>query len=245
MTDWLDIEPAAVAVAEVETNPPLKVVPQSPVVVSAAEEPDSSWLDLDDDVVTPKAALPYDALRFACMRGSGRVWACDGRYVAYRPYNHTLDKVANPAFQERVERFNRDGHFKHLGTFDEVMVFQLEPESPWYAKTDEKYTAGRSYWADINHAVKLAMERDWSDYYDLLQAMAQGLMAGRDPMFAKQMWEAAVEQIMIGIYQRSGPLPAEIRAGVQNIQGSRYGVKLLVANDVAHTKNVQYEGRLQ
>ena len=69
--------------------------------------------------------MPYDTLRFACMRGSGHISACDGRYVAYRPFNHVLDKQANPAFQERIERFTRAGHFKHVGTFDEVMVFQL------------------------------------------------------------------------------------------------------------------------
>jgi hypothetical protein len=53
-----------------------------------------------------------------------------------------------------------------------------------------------------------------------------------------------VNQIMIGIYQRGGPLPAEIRAGVQNVQiGRGYGPKILMATDVAQSKNVVYEGR--
>lgn len=211
---------------------------------AAPADESGGWLDIGE-LEIPKSGLPYDTLRFSCMRGTGRVWACDGRYVAYRPFNHVLDKAVNPAFQERVEKFNRAGHFKHVGTFDEVMVFELKPESPWYAKTDEKYTAGQSLWKDIQHAVKLAMARDWTDYRDLLSAMAEGMKAGRNPDFARQAWEDAVNQIMIGIYQRSGPLPAEIRAGVENVQRSRgYGnaPKILVATDVTQTNNVEKEG---
>ena len=217
--------------------------PVEPVTVALATVSDDSWLDIDT-IEAPKSALPYDSLRFQCMRGSGRVWACDGRYVAYRPFNREFDKEVNPAFQERVERFTRAGHFKHLGTFDEVRIFQLEPESPWYAKTDEKYTAGQSLWGDINHAVKLACARDWVDYVDLIEAMATGMMAGRDPMFARQQWEDALNQIMIGVYQRGGPLPGEIRAGIQNVQikrGKSGAPKILMATDVAQAKNVVFE----
>ena len=204
-----------------------------------------SWLEIDT-IEAPKTALPYDALRFACMRGTGRVWACDGRYVAYRPFNHALDKVANPVFQERIEKFNREGHFIHIGTFDEVQVFQLKPESPWYAYEDKPYTAGKSLWGDINHAVKLACARDWKDYTDLLEAMAAGMMAGREPMFARKSWEDAVNQVMIGIYQKGGPLPVEIRAGVDNVRLSRGrggSPGILLTTDVAAAKNVQYEGK--
>ena len=217
--------------------------PVEPVTVALATVSDDSWLDIDT-IEAPKSALPYDSLRFQCMRGSGRVWACDGRYVAYRPFNREFDKEVNPAFQERVERFTRAGHFKHLGTFDEVRIFQLEPKSPWYAKTDQAYTAGQSLWGDINHAVKLACARDWVDYVDLIEAMATGMMAGRDPMFARQQWEAALNQIMIGVYQRGGQLPGEIRAGIQNVQikrGKSGAPKILMATDVAQAKNVVFE----
>jgi len=204
-----------------------------------------SWLEIDS-IEAPKSALPYDSLRFACMRGTGRVWACDGRFVAYRPFNHALDKVANPVFQERVERFNREGHFTHVGTFDEVMVFKLKPESPWYASEEKAYVAGKSIWGDIQHAINLACKRDWRDYTDLLEAMATGMMAGRDPAFARQQWEDAVNQVMIGIYQKGGPLAAEIRAGVENVRSARGAQRrpgILLATDIAAAKNVQYEGR--
>ena len=200
-----------------------------------------SWLEIDS-IEAPKSALPYDVLRFQCMRGSGRVWACDGRYVAYRPFNHVLDKAANPTFQERVERFNREGHFTHIGTFDEVMVFQLKPESPWYASEDKAYTAGQSLWGDINHAIKLACARDWREYTDLLLAMAQGMMAGREPAFARQQWEDALKQVAVGIYQRGGPLKVEIDAGVENVRRARGNGRspgILLSTDIAGA--VQYE----
>ena len=206
-------------------------------------EDEPSWLEIES-IEAPKSALPYDALRFQCMRGSGRVWACDGRYVAYRPFNHALDKVANPVFQERVEKFNREGHFTHVGTFDEVMVFKLKPESPWYAHEDKAYIAGKSIWGDIQHAVDLAMKRDWRDYTDLLEAMAQGMLAGRDPAFARQQWEDALKQVAIGIYQKGGPLAVEVAAGVENVRlargaGRRPSIQL--STDVAAARSVQYE----
>ena len=208
------------------------------------EAPVGDWLEADE-IAAPKSAVPYEELRFACMRGSGRVWACDGQYVAYRPFNHALDKQSNPAFQERIEKFKRAGHFKHIGTFDEVEVYQLLDGSPWKAKTDEAYIAGKNLWKDIQHAAKLACDRDWVDYRDLLEAMAQGMIAGRDPEFARQQWEDAVAQIMVAVYQRQGPLPAEIKAGVENVQRARgYGSKgpsILMVSDVTQTKNVQRE----
>ena len=214
-----------------------------PSFLDIGDEP--SWLEIDS-LEAPKSALPYDALRFACMRGSGRVWACDGRYVAYRPFNHVLDKAANPALQERIERFTREGHFTHVGTFDEVQVFKLKPESPWYATEDKAYIAGKSLWGDINHAVKLACARDWKDYTDLLEAMAAGMLAGRDAAFARQQWEDALKQVAIGIYQKGGPLAVEVAAGVENVRlsrGASRGPKLVLSSDVAAAKNVQYEGK--
>jgi hypothetical protein len=205
--------------------------------------PEPSWLEIET-IEAPKSALPYDSLRFQCMRGSGRVWACDGRYVAYRPFNHVLDKHANPVFQERVERFQREGHFEHVGTFDEVMIFKLKPESPWYATEDKAYVAGKSLWGDINHAIKLACARDWKDYTDLLEAMASGMLAGRDPTFARHQWEDALKQVAIGIYQKGGPLAVEVAAGVENVRlsrGTSRGPKLVLSSDVANAKNVVYE----
>lgn len=205
---------------------------------------ENSWLEIDT-IEAPKSAVPYDTLRFACMRGSGRVWACDGEYVAYRPFNHVLDKVVNPAFQERVSKFRAAGNMKHVGTFDEVEIYQLLDGNPWKATHDVAYVAGKNLWRDIEHAAKLACAREWKDYHDILEAMAVGMKAGRDPDFAKKAWEDAVNQVMINVYQRRGPTPAEIRAGVANVRAARgYSASsLIVVSDVTQTKNVQYEGK--
>ncbi len=202
------------------------------------------WLEIDS-IEVAKSPVPYDTLRFACMRGSGRVWACDGEFVAYRPFNHALDKHVNPAFEERISKFRASGNMKHVGTFDEVEVYQLLDGNPWKAALDEVYIAGKNLWRDIQHAAKLACAREWKDYADLLEAMAVGMKAGRDPDFARKAWEDAVNQVMINIYQRRGPLPAEIRAGVQNVRAARgYSASnLIVVSDVTQTKNVQFEGK--
>lgn len=205
-------------------------------------EGDDDWLEIGS-IEAPKSKVPYDGLRFACMRGSGRVWACDGEYVAYRPYNHVLDKAVNPAFEERIAKFRSLGNMKHVGTFDEVEVYQLLEGNPWKATIDEVYTAGQSLWKDIRHAAKLVHAREWREYVDLLEAMATGMKAGRNPEFARQAWEDAVNQIMITVYQGHGPLPVEIRAGVENVMRSRGGARsqTLLVTDITQTGNVQKE----
>lgn len=207
-------------------------------------EENYDWIEAES-IEAKKSGVPYDSLRFACMRGSGRVWACDGEYAAFRPYNHVLDKKVNPEFQERMQKFREAGHCKHVGTFDEVEVYQLLEGNPWKATVTEKYVAGRNLWADIRHAAKLACAREWRDYTDLLEAMATGMRAGRDPEFARKAWQDAVEQIMINIYQQRGPTPAEVRAGVQNVRQARgYGPSapgIVMVSDITNTKNVVFE----
>jgi hypothetical protein len=204
---------------------------------------DDSWLEISE-IEAPKSAMPYDGLRFACMRGSGRVWACDGEYMAFRPFNHALDKAVNPAFEERIARFRADGHFKHLGTFDEVQVYQLLEGSPWKSSVDEVYTAGQSVWKDTRHAAKLAIAREWKEYVDMLEAVAVAMKAGRDPAFAVKAWEDFINQVMINVYQSQGPLPGEIRAGIQNVMQARKGARsgTLLVTDITQSGDVQYEG---
>ena len=147
-------------------------------------------------------------------------------------------------FKSALSASTRDGHFDHLGTFDEVRIFKLLPESPFYATEDKAYIAGKSLWGDINHAVKLACARDWRDYTDLLEAMAAGMLAGRDAAFARKQWEDALQQVAIGIYQKGGPLAVEVAAGVENVRlsrGASRGPKLVLSSDVAQAKNVVYE----
>ena len=208
---------------------------------------DDGWLDIGSSAPTDANAhkVPYEALIFACMRGSNRVWACDGNYVAYRPFNREFDKEVNPAFQERIERFRAEGNMEYVGTSDEVQIYKLLEGNVWKTKDDAVYVAGKNYWQDIRQAARYATDRKWTDYHDLLEAMATGMKAGRDPEIAKMVWENALDQIAITTYQMQGPTPAECNAAMQSVRAAR-GMKtrssIIVPDLLPRSKNeVQYE----
>lgn len=179
---------------------------------------DDEWLDIRDaheGEVTAKFRYLVDA----CMRGTNRVMACDGHYLAYRPYNREFDKEVNPRTRERFADFQAAGHYKHIGTYDEVQIYELLDGSPFKQKGD--YVIGQSYWKDIRQAAKAACDRNWADYHDILGAMAQALKAGRDPIFAKTMWDDTVNQVAIAIQQMKGPTEREVNEGFTGIRKAR------------------------
>lgn len=192
------------------------------VVNEAASMSEDAWLALTpgDGTIKHTTGMPYDALKFACMRGTDRVWACDGEYVAYRPYNHVLDKAVNPATRERHQNFIDSGHYEHVGTFDEVQIFKLLDGSP-FKTVAKNYIVGRDYWADIRQAAQIACRREWVDFHDFLEAMAKGIKHNRTAGFAELAWQDALNQIMINIYHRVGPTPAECAAGIQIVREKR------------------------
>src|SRR6186713_2238165 len=58
----------------------------APIEDWLAQPPDTvSQPDISPVIETQKFAARYDALRFQVMKGTHRVWACDGEYVACRP----------------------------------------------------------------------------------------------------------------------------------------------------------------
>lgn len=188
----------------------------------SAPASDDGWLELaaGDGTIKNTTALPYDALKFACMRGTDRVWACDGHYVAYRPRNREFDKEVNPRTHERHQDFLAAGHYEHVGTFDEVQIFKLLDGSPF--KTVRKdYIVGRDYWADIRQAAVIACKREWVDFHDFLEAMAKGIKHNRTANFAELAWQDALNQIMINIYHRQGPTPGECAAGIAIVREKR------------------------
>jgi hypothetical protein len=193
---------------------------------------DTSWLEepvktdwLGEPVVIvedPNAGKTTQAFRYlvdACMRGTDRVMACDGHYLAYRPYNHEKDKAVNPAARDRFNNFREAGFYKHLGTYDEVQIYELLEGSPFRHSAD--YTVGRDRWKDIRQAAALACERKWPEYHDLLGGVATALKKGRDPTFARQMWEDTLNQIGITIKQMNGPNEREVNEGFTGVRKSR------------------------
>jgi hypothetical protein len=188
-TDWLDVKPT-----------------------------DDGWLDIVDPHAG-KVTHAFQGLIDACMRGTNRVMACDGHYLAYRPFNREFDKETNPRTRERFADFCAAGFYKHIGTYDEVQIYELEEGSPFRHKAN--YEAGTNYWRDVRQAAKLACERKWPDYHDYLGAMAQALKAGRDPAFARQMWADTINQVGICIQQMKGPSEKEVNAGFTGVRKAR------------------------
>lgn len=204
--NWLDEPPAP---SPDDIGPQAKAEDASP-----ADE----WLNITDANVG-KVALEFQHLIDACMRGTDRVMATDNKYMAFRPYNREKDKETNPRTKERVAQFLADGKWKHIGTFDEIQVYELLEGNAYGHKAN--YTIGQSYWKDIRQAAKAACERNWSDYHDILSGMAQALKAGRDPTFAKTVWADTINQVGIAIQQMHGPSEKEVNEGFMGIRTAR------------------------
>lgn len=179
---------------------------------------DEGWLDIQDPHAHEVTAK-FRHLVNECMRGSNRVMACDGHYLAYRPFNREFDKEVNPRTAERFKDFQAAGHYRHVGTYDEVQIYELLEGSPFKHKGN--YVAGTDYWADIRQAARLACERNWADYHDFLGAMATAIKSGRDPAFAAACWNDAVQHVAIQIGHMRGPSASEVNAGFQSIRKKR------------------------
>lgn len=184
---------------------------------------DDEWLRIEDSNIG-KVRPAFQHLVDGCMRGTDRVMACDGQYLAYRPFNRQFDKETNPRTKERFSMFMGAGYYKHIGTYDEVQIYELLPGSP-YRHERKQYVIGTDYWKDISTAAKAACERNWSDYHDILGAMATALKGGnRDPLFAKTMWDDALNQVAIAIKQIGGdaaPAEKEVNEGFVGIRRAR------------------------
>lgn len=201
--------------AEVEDLSWLEPVP--------AEE-DTSWLETSDvPVVEDPNSLEIPAafkhLVESCMRGTDRVMACDGSYMAYRPYNREKDKETNPRTKERFAMFCEKGFYRHVGTWDEVQVFELLPGNPYLQK--KQYVLGQDRWSDIRAAAQAACERNFADYHDILGGMATAIKSGRDKIFAKTMWDETLHQVGITIAQMGGPSEREVNEGFVAIRQAR------------------------
>jgi hypothetical protein len=210
-TSWLDL---GTDISAAKSAPPAPPAP-----VAAAED---DWLDIRDEAehTTTRA---FQHMVDTCMRGTDRVMACDGQWLAYRPYNHEKDKATNPRTKERFQMFLDKGYYKHIGTYDEVQIYELLPGNP-YRHEAKQYIIGQNYWADIRKAATAAIHRAWADYHDILGAMATALKSGRDPAFAKTMWEDTVNQVTAQILQMGGadaPTEKEINEGFVGVRRAR------------------------
>ena len=205
--DWLETSPPAPSPEDI-----------GPQAKGEDAPPAEDWLNIKD-AHEGEIPRPFQHLIDACMRGTNRVMATDNKYMAFRPFNREFDKETNPRTKERVAQFLADGKWKHLGTFDEVQVYELLEGNAYGHKAN--YTIGQNYWKDIRTAAMAACERNWADYHDILAAMATALKAGRDPGFARTMWNDTLNQVAVAIKQMNGPPEREINEGFMNIRRAR------------------------
>lgn len=214
-TSWLDL---GTDVAAAKKSPAVAAPP-------AADDDwlnDEDWLDITD-ANAGKVSQPFQHLVDSCMRGTDRVMACDGQFLAYRPFNREKDKETNPRTKERMQMFLEKGYYEHIGTYDEVQIYELLAGNP-YRHDKKQYVIGQDYWKDIRQAAKAANDRKWPDYHDILGAMATALKSGRDPAFAKTMWEDTINQVGVTIQQMGGPAAPtekEINEGFIEVRRAR------------------------
>ncbi len=179
------------------------------VAAAASDADDISWLN---SVETP--IKPWDGVRFLCMKGTSRIWACDGEYVACRPADFH-DKT-----RERHARFLASGHYKHVGTFDDVQVFELLPGSP-FRRDNRTLIPGVNLYQDMREAAIAAVTRDWVLYTDILEAIASNIKAKFHGAQATDVWSDVLGQIEQSIRLRGGPTMAECGAGLSNVRARR------------------------
>lgn len=211
--------------------------------VVAAED---DWLDIEDPN-SHRTPGRFKVLVEACMAGTERRMCNLGNYLAYRPYNPRTDKEVNPRTKERFQRMIADGHVKHLGTYDDVQIWEFQPGSLYYHEGNKAYVVGQNYWGDIRQAAALACERKWTEYHDFIDGMARAMKGGgRDPGFAKTLWEDAINQITVAILQHPGaPSEKEINDGFIGVRRARgiQGRNGMVLLNSSALQKVGFDGR--
>lgn len=179
------------------------------VAAAASGADDFSWLD----GITVELK-PWDGVRFLCLAGTGRIWACDGEYVACRP------KDFHAKTSERHARFLASGHYKHVGTFDDVQVFELLEGSP-FRRDNRTLIPGVNLYQDIRECAIAAVARDWVLYTDILEAIATNVKAKYHANAAGEIWADILSQIEQSIRLRGGPTQAECGAGLADVRRRR------------------------
>ncbi len=165
------------------------------------------WLDIGDAArIESPVKLPSlnssIGQRIGKMIAAQRPWMCDGEYIFLRR------KVANPHTLSRHANFLAQGFHKHLGTFDEVEVWELLEGSPF--KSKEPASLLEVSFAEVRRQTVLAAcKRDWSRYVDGLEELAGRLKGSYDAAMAKTMFTETLDAIENSVAIRGGPNRAE------------------------------------
>jgi hypothetical protein len=179
----------------------------------------TDWLDLP--TVESGVKLPKEKTRAKRMQhglGKKKIWASDGEYVYFRR------KLANPATLERHERFLATGEYKHLGTQDDVEIYQLMPNSPF--KRIESVDFGALKFFDARRqTIRAAVRRDWATFIDGLEHLAGGIKGSYDPAMARTVYNDLLSYVFVQIAMRGGPSQEEVDREVAALRKRRNDVR--------------------
>jgi hypothetical protein len=173
------------------------------------------WLDLP--TIESGVKLPGEKQRAKRMQhglGKKKIWASDGSFVWFRR------KLANPATLERHNRFLATGEYKHVGTQDDVEIYELMPASPFKRAETINFSELKFYDAR-RQTIRAAVRRDWATFIDGLEHLAGGIKGSYDPAMAKTVYNDLLSYVFVQIAMRGGPAQAEVDREVQALRKRR------------------------
>lgn len=173
------------------------------------------WLDLP--TIESGVKLPGEKQRAKRMQhglGKKKIWASDGSFVWFRR------KLANPATLERHNRFLATGEYKHVGTQDDVEIYELMPSSPFKRAETINFSELKFYDAR-RQTIRAAVRRDWATFIDGLEHLAGGIKGSYDPAMAKTVYNDLLSYVFVQIAMRGGPAQAEVDREVQALRKRR------------------------
>lgn len=181
------------------------------------------WLDTTPVRVTG-VKIPNEK-KFEVMRrkycGNDRTWATDGRHVMFRRRN------ANPEALQRHNEFVDRGQYVYLGTSDDVEIYRLTPQSPFYRR--ELDLRELSLPALQRAASILACKGDWKTYVDAIEELAGRIKGAYDSGTAAAVFSETVAYIHVLISLRGGPNENAVREQIAIVQASRKRGSRLIA----------------
>ena len=146
--------------------------------------------------------------------GKKKIWASDGAFVWFRR------KLANPATLERHNRFLATGEYKHVGTQDDVGIYELMPASPFKRAETINFSELKFYDAR-RQTIRAAVRRDWATFIDGLEHLAGGIKGAYDPAMAKTVYNDLLSYVFVQIAMRGGPAQTEVDREVQALRKRR------------------------
>ena len=173
------------------------------------------WLDLP--TIESGVKLPGEKQRARRMQhglGKKKIWSSDGSVVWFRR------KLANPATLERHNRFLATGEYKHVGTQDDVEIYELMPSSPFKRAETINFSELKFYDAR-RQTIRAAVRRDWATFIDGLEHLAGGIKGSYDPAMAKTVYNDLLSYVFVQIAMRGGPSQNEVDREVQALRKRR------------------------